>query len=76
MQLQLPVRIEYLDALGQLQTTELFYGLHDAEVRQALLQSAGLQVLRWVRQTVPGDLFAGGSQYPSPYDHPGIFRHR
>lgn len=61
MNLQLPVRIEYLDTQGQLQTTELFYGLHDAEIRQFELQAAGCRVQRWVRQTVPGNLWSGGS---------------
>lgn len=60
-----------------MQTTELIWDLHEAQVRQWLLQSQeGLTVLRWVRQTVPGNLFSDSSQYPSPYCVPGIFRGR
>ncbi len=64
MQEQLPIRIEYLDDQGVMHSTELFYGLHDAEVRQALLQQAGFVVLRWVRQTIEGSSYVDGSQAP------------
>lgn len=67
MQPQLPVRIEYLDADGVLQTTPLLMSLQDAGVQEQLLVQAGNTVLRRVRQTIPGDSFSNASQYGSPW---------
>ncbi len=66
MDLQLPLRIEYLDTNGDMQTTELFYGLHDAEVRSWQLQAAGNRVLRWVRQTTHGNSYVPEQWYKTP----------
>lgn len=68
MQTQLPIRIEYLDTNGVLQSTALFYGLHDAEVWEALLQAQGNTVLRRVRDATDGRYLANTSKYPSPWD--------
>jgi hypothetical protein len=67
MQAQLPLRIEYLDQNGVLQSTTLFYGLHDADVMEYLLLAQGCTALRRVRDATDGRLLANPSQYPSPW---------
>lgn len=64
---ELPIRIEYTDETGELLTTELFYGMDQAEVRTYLLQAEGKTILRWVRQTIDGRSWVNTSQYPSPW---------